>query len=82
MTDRQTRQTIPASACPIDSDLTAKCAAELERRRVSELEATVIRGLLDSLDVKALCRAMASGDESRARLAFVLLMAEYSGRAA
>lgn len=71
--DKHNRPTLPVSACPEDSLLTARCNLELLRRRESELEAATVRALMDSMDIKTLCRAMASGDERRARMAFVLL---------
>ena len=70
--DKRNAPTIPAPSSKSDAALTAKCHDALESRRTSELEASVLQGLLDSLDVKTLSAAIASGDERRARFAMAL----------
>lgn len=70
--DKRNAPTVPAPSSERDRELTAKCIADREKRRESNLEAAVLQGLLDSLDVHTLSAAIASGDERRARFAMAL----------
>jgi hypothetical protein len=85
MTDRQTRQTIPAAASSAESALAAKLERDRLRRLESERTRALVQSWIDSRDsFHTLCRWLVRGDEKAQRkLALVMLMAEYStGRAA
>lgn len=72
MTDPRLRDTVPAPDSADDRLVSARYTADLASTRESNLEAAVLQGLLDSLDVHTLSAAIASGDERRARFAMAL----------
>lgn len=54
--DKRNRPTIPASACPKDSLLTARCNLELERRRDAEQHRANVEAMLRDITLRMALR--------------------------